>query len=64
MSGFNTEYSGAYFAFIFLTEYGVLLVGCTIISYLFFGYFLSLLPISFLPLVLAFISLLFSFIFI
>jgi len=37
VSGFNTEYSGAYFAFIFLSEYGVLLYSCMLITFLFFG---------------------------
>ena len=37
VSGFNTEYSGAYFAFIFLSEYGVLLFSCLLIVYLFFS---------------------------
>ena len=41
VSGFNTEYSGAYFAFIFLSEYGVLLYSCILISYIFF-YWLGL----------------------
>lgn len=36
VSGFNTEYSGVYFAFIFLSEYSVLLYSCMLISYLFF----------------------------
>jgi len=35
VSGFNTEYSGAYFAFIFLSEYGILLYSCFLITYLF-----------------------------
>lgn len=43
VSGFNTEYSGAYFAFIFLSEYGVLLYSCLLITYIFFAY---LLPFS------------------
>lgn len=38
VSGFNTEYSGAYFAFIFLSEYGVLLYSCLLITYIFFSY--------------------------
>lgn len=38
VSGFNTEYSGAYFAFIFLSEYGVLLYSCLLIVYIFFSY--------------------------
>lgn len=37
VSGFNTEYSGAYFAFIFLSEYGVLLFSCMLITVLFFS---------------------------
>lgn len=37
VSGFNTEYSGAYFAFIFLSEYRVLLVSSQVITYLFLG---------------------------
>ena len=42
VSGFNTEYSGAYFAFIFLSEYGVLLFSCFLITFLFFGWVVSL----------------------
>lgn len=59
VSGFNTEYSGAYFAFIFLSEYGVLLYSCMLITYLFFS---SILPYS----VVSFVSftLLLSFVFI
>lgn len=38
VSGFNTEYSGAYFAFIFLSEYSVLLYSCFLISYIFFSF--------------------------
>ena len=59
VSGFNTEYSGAYFAFIFLSEYGVLLYSCVLITYIFFS---SLIPYS----VLSFVSfaLLLSFLFI
>lgn len=38
VSGFNTEYSGAYFAFIFLSEYAVLLYSCMLISFLFFSW--------------------------
>lgn len=40
VSGFNTEYSGAYFAFIFLSEYCVLLYSCILISILFFSWLL------------------------
>lgn len=35
VSGFNTEYSGMYFAFLFLSEYGVLLFSCVLMSYIF-----------------------------
>ena len=60
VSGFNTEYSGAFFAFIFLSEYGVLLFSCFLISYLFVGW----LPyINYVPLI-TFLSLLLSFLFI
>jgi NADH-quinone oxidoreductase subunit H len=41
VSGFNTEYSGAYFAFIFLSEYSVLLFSCFLIVYLFFSFIVS-----------------------
>lgn len=40
VSGFNTEYSGAYFAFIFLSEYTVLLYSCMLISFLFLSWLL------------------------
>lgn len=40
VSGFNTEYSGAYFAFIFLSEYSVLLFSSVLIVWLFFGFLL------------------------
>ena len=36
VSGFNTEYSGAYFAFCFLSEYIILLYSCFLWTYLFF----------------------------
>jgi len=58
VSGFNTEYSGMYFAFIFLSEYGALLYSCLLMSFMFFYYFVG----NVLGLVL--FSLLFSFIFI
>lgn len=58
VSGFNTEYSGAYFAFIFLSEYGVLLYSCMLVYYIFFS-FLSVSVIF-----IIFITLLFSFVFI
>lgn len=38
VSGFNTEYSGAYFAFIFLSEYSMLLFSSVLIVWLFFGF--------------------------
>lgn len=38
VSGFNTEYAGAYFAFIFLSEYAIILYSCMLISYLFFRF--------------------------
>ena len=57
--GFNTEYSGAYFAFLFLSEYGVLLFSCFLITYIFFIFFL---PSSMLLIVL--ITLLLRFMFI
>ncbi len=59
VSGFNTEYSGAYFAFIFLSEYGVLLYSCFLITYIFFSF---LLPYSLLSLLT--FSLFLSFVFI
>lgn len=37
VSGFNTEYSGAYFAFLFLSEYAMLLYSCFLIVYIFFS---------------------------
>lgn len=36
VSGFNTEYAGAYFAFLFLSEYTMLLYSCFLIVYMFF----------------------------
>ena len=57
VSGFNTEYSGAYFAFIFLSEYGVLLYSCLLMVYLFLA---PLLPYN--ALVYISIALLLSFI--
>lgn len=38
VSGFNTEYSGAFFALIFLSEYAVLLYSCELMSYLFLSF--------------------------
>jgi len=37
VSGFNTEYSGANFAFIFLREYIILILHCFLISIIFIG---------------------------
>nr|QHN89964.1 NADH dehydrogenase subunit 1 [Brachionus calyciflorus]UBY46731.1 NADH dehydrogenase subunit 1 [Brachionus calyciflorus] len=59
VSGFNTEYSGAYFAFIFLSEYAVLLYSCMLISMLFFSW---LIPFNIFSYVI--MTLLFSFLFI
>lgn len=59
VSGFNTEYSGAYFAFIFLSEYGVLLYSCILITFLFMSW---LIPIAVIPVVIS--TLAFSFFFI
>ena len=42
VSGFNTEYSGAYFAFIFLSEYSMLLFSSILIVWLFFGFLTGL----------------------
>lgn len=39
VSGFNTEYGGAYFSFIFLAEYGMLLFSCFLFPILFFSWF-------------------------
>lgn len=59
VSGFNTEYSGAYFAFLFLSEYAILLYSCILISYIFLSF---ILPSGFLFIVLG--TLLISYIFI
>lgn len=40
VSGFNTEYSGAYFAFLFLSEYAILLYSCFLITFIFFNWLL------------------------
>ena len=44
--GFNTEYGGAYFSFIFLSEYGMLLFSCMLLPVLFFSFFLRLSVLS------------------
>lgn len=59
VSGFNTEYSGAYFAFIFLSEYGVLLYSCFLIVVLFFSRFM---PTSLLLYIISTLFLSFTFI--
>jgi NADH:ubiquinone oxidoreductase subunit H len=41
VSGFNTEYSGSYFAFIFLSEYSILLLSSMLMVFIFFSWFLS-----------------------
>lgn len=45
VSGFNTEYGGAYFSFVFLAEYGMLLYSCMLIPILFFSFFLIMSPL-------------------
>ena len=57
VSGFNTEYGGAYFRFIFLAEYGMLLFSCVLIPVLFFswGVYFSPLSLSFLGLFVRFL---------
>ena len=59
VSVFNTEYSGAYFAFLFLSEYAILLYSCFLISYIFFSLFIVRRVFYFL-----FTSLLISYVFI
>lgn len=61
VSGFNTEYSGANFAFCFLAEYATLLYSCFLITYIFF---IWLLPVSMvlITLIAAFFSFLFAWI--
>jgi NADH:ubiquinone oxidoreductase subunit H len=44
--GFNTEYGGAYFSFIFLAEYGMLLFSCFVIPILFFSFAISFSVVS------------------
>lgn len=63
VSGFNTEYSGAYFAFLFLSEYGMLLYSCFLIVYIFFSIlFLSVVHVS--VVLLTLMAVLVSFVFI
>jgi len=57
--GFNTEYGGAYFSFIFLAEYGMLLFSCFIIPLIFLSFIFI-----FNVVVLVFMCLLISFLFI
>ena len=57
--GFNTEYSGAYFAFIFLSEYSILLFSTFLISFIFFRIIINNNLI-----ILLFFTLVFSFVFI
>lgn len=59
VSGFNTEYSGALFAFIFLSEYIILLYSCFLITYIFF---IWLLPVR--VILVSIVALFFSFVFI
>ena len=59
VSGFNTEYGGAFFSFIFLAEYGILLFSSILLPLLFFGYFLV-----FDPILISFFSLVLSYLFI
>ena len=58
VSGYNTEYRGSLFAFTFLSEYGVLLYSCLLISFIFFS---CIVPISVFRIVL--IALIISFLF-
>ena len=57
--GFNTEYGGAFFSFIFLAEYRMLLFSCVLFPILFFSFLFS-----FTPLILSLLGLALSFVFI
>lgn len=59
VSGFNTEYSGAYFAFIFLSEYAILIYSCLLITYIFI---IWLIPLNYV--IITIITLFISFLFI
>ena len=59
VSGFNTEYGGAFFSFIFLAEYGILLFSCVLFPIIFLSF-----AFSFTPLSLSLLALFFSFVFI
>lgn len=56
--GFNTEYGGAYFSFIFLSEYRMLLFSCSLLPLLFFswlGIFRGVIPFVLAALVTSFL---------
>ena len=42
VSGFNTEYGGAYFSFVFLAEYSMLLFSCCLIPCIFLSFLLPI----------------------
>ena len=56
VSGYNTEYSAANFAFVILAEYMIVLYSCILITYLFTSFFL---PLN--QLILALVTVCFSF---
>lgn len=45
VSGFNTEYSGGYFAFLFLSEYCILILSSIIIIFVFFSPIFTITPL-------------------
>lgn len=57
VSGYNTEYRGALFAFTFLSEYGVLLYSCLLISFIFFScvIYVSVVRVVFVAILIAFL---------